>query len=133
VFRNGGLSIRSEIPGLEGRLRDVSCGSARHCVALTSDGEVFTWDGDSWAGPTRVSDTDNLYVVSCASATFCEAAGEGVSSTYDDGTWSPTAPIAGVSHRTRIGSISCAEGTGDAPNRLCVAVAWRSGKVLVGH
>ena len=50
----------------------VSCGSATFCVAVTSSGQAFMYDGDNWTGQT-IDGSNWIIDVSCPTASFCVA------------------------------------------------------------
>jgi hypothetical protein len=54
------------------RLNSVSCASPTNCVAVSSSGAVFTYDGTTWSADPVDSGHD-LVSVSCPNAVFCMA------------------------------------------------------------
>jgi hypothetical protein len=55
----------------------VSCVSTSFCMSADGFAHVFTWDGTSWSAAPAVAGFSNLSSISCLSASFCEAVGEG--------------------------------------------------------
>ena len=86
----------------------VSCASASFCVAGDDSGNVFTYSGSAWTGPTNLfggnanGSNDTVYV-SCTSAAFCAAVDTsyqqdqsvaGVSARFYGGnSWSAATPV----------------------------------------
>jgi hypothetical protein len=99
---------------------DVSCSSASFCMAVSSTGQAFRYDGSSWGAgfSLHVGGT----AVSCASPTLCIAVGGGWVSTYDGSQWS--APVVGAPDDV-FASVSCASVT------FCVAVSHFGGRAYV--
>jgi hypothetical protein len=55
-------------------LGGVSCASAAFCVAVDSDGDVYTYSGAAWSQPVLVDPNGGgLFRVSCPSSQFCVA------------------------------------------------------------
>jgi hypothetical protein len=70
----------------------LSCTSASFCAAGDEDGNLLTFDGTAWTTPIH-SDLEFVNGLSCATATFCMAVGDGTVSTYDGAGWSPAEPV----------------------------------------
>jgi hypothetical protein len=79
----------------------ISCSSSSFCAAVTNDGEAVTMDGGTWSKVTQTS-AEILNAVSCVSAEFCVAVGDGAL-TYEGKSWSPHQDISPV----QLGSVSC--------------------------
>ena len=104
AFATGGWSSPSTIDASGGGLGDVSCASPTFCVAVDLDGNVLTYDGTSWSGPTSIDSGNALNWVSCPSVGFCAAVdSDGNVLTYDGTSWSPTSVNPGVN----LESVSC--------------------------
>jgi hypothetical protein len=135
-------AVSQSPPGMQGsRLAGTSCTSATFCMAVGSydsgQGDqtlVEQWDGTSWAivptPDTSSADSDDLYGVSCTSATFCVAVGYYNSGNADqtlveqwDGTsWAiVTSPDTLSSDDDDLSAVSCASPTS------CTAVGAYSG------
>lgn len=70
-------------------LENVSCVSTSFCLASDSGGNVFTWDGTSWSGPTAVDTDGSPFVAACATSSFCYGGDEdGSFYTWQGGSWS---------------------------------------------
>jgi hypothetical protein len=82
---------------------DVSCTSASFCLAVTSGGMAYRYDGTGWSAGFR---SPGASAVSCVSPSFCMTAGDGVS-IYDGTQWLP--PPAGAPAYGN--SVSCASAT----------------------
>ncbi|MGC2485052.1 MAG: hypothetical protein WA359_02265 [Acidimicrobiales bacterium] len=82
---------------IDADLTSVSCPTTDFCLAVSLDGDAFTYNGTSWSTPTHVDVSHDLGLgnVSCASENFCVALGEenGVALTYNGTTWSPPKKI----------------------------------------
>ncbi len=73
-----------------GNLDAVSCPTATDCVAVDDSGHVMTWNGSTWSAPAAIAAADPVFnpsALSCASASWCMAAGGGDSWVYSGGTW----------------------------------------------
>jgi Bacterial Ig-like domain (group 3) len=79
------------VSGIDGILTTVSCSSASFCMAADLSGEILTWDGTSWSAPAPM-DPDNFEdgagLLSCVSASFCFATGDGYVYKWSGGSWS---------------------------------------------
>ncbi len=57
----------------------VSCVSTSFCLSADGFAHVDIWDGTSWSAGPAVAGFSNVTSISCLSANFCEAVGEGPS------------------------------------------------------
>jgi hypothetical protein len=122
MWRVVGASVtRTALTGSSENLEAVSCTSRRFCVAVSSDGDGFTYDGASWSkAPELSAPQDQFQAVSCASSKFCVVSDDaGTVYEYNGASWSATTlPIpAGDS----VGQLSCASAV------FCVGVLLFSG------
>lgn len=79
-------------------LEGVSCPTTTFCLAVDPSGESYTFDGQSWSGPTDMMDRVYGYGLSCASSTFCMAVnsqyeGEADWSVFDGTAWTEPARL----------------------------------------
>jgi uncharacterized protein YkwD len=91
-------------------LTSVSCSAPNACVAVTSIGEAYTFDGANWSGGGRVAGAYGLLTsVSCAAPNFCAAVASGGPLTigggllFDGASWTLPAPL----DSAESGSVSC--------------------------
>ena len=90
----------------------LSCVSAAFCLAVDSSGNSFSYDGTSWSAAASIGlDADT---VSCATPTFCMAAGGGEAAVFNGSAWSAPAT---VSSADQIRSLSCPS------DSFCLAVS----------
>jgi hypothetical protein len=69
-------------------LESVSCPTSTFCVAADGQGNVFSYRGGSWSGPTSVDPGTGLDV-SCPTQSFCSAVdNSGNALIYDGRSWS---------------------------------------------
>jgi hypothetical protein len=68
------------------------------CLSVNGAGQVNTWDGTAWSAATSVPGFRPFTSVSCVSASFCEAVGQGPAgenaAVWNGSTWTPQ-PTAG--------------------------------------
>ncbi len=72
-------------------LSSMSCPSARFCMAMYFDNEVFTWNGSTWSSAISVNDPNGqgLVAVGCTSSTSCVTVdNKGDTLTWNGSTWS---------------------------------------------
>jgi hypothetical protein len=85
-------------PGFDVTPQAVSCGAVDFCVSVNGAGQVNTWDGTAWSAATSVPGFRPFTSVSCVSASFCEAVGQGPAGenavVWNGSTWTPQ-PTAG--------------------------------------
>jgi len=67
----------------------VSCTSTSFCLSADGFADVDIWDGTSWSAGPAVAGLSNVTSISCLSADFCEAVGEGTSD-QDAAVWNGT-------------------------------------------
>jgi hypothetical protein len=89
--------------------QQVSCASTSFCLATDAYGHVDTWDGTSWSAGPAVTGFSNVGSISCLSADFCEAVGEGSSgptaAVWNGTSWADQATPGPVS--TAFSGVSC--------------------------
>jgi hypothetical protein len=124
-----------------GWLSDVSCPTARFCVAAGTDGAgelIERWNGRRWSGSVpRSARPAMLYGVSCASAASCFAVGTDEASSgsalverWKNGRWTESSiPVPSGSSSPWLQSVSCVSATrclavGDDLNPGVYADAW---------
>ncbi len=133
VYSSGTWSVS---PGHQGALYGVSCTGAGYCMAVGDRVGLAAWQalavsysGAGWSpvtiGDTAVGETNVLRSVSCASASFCVAAGsywngalwQTLVDTWDGSAWSITStPNTPAPEDDYLYSVSCAS------SLYCVAV-----------
>jgi hypothetical protein len=131
-------------------LIDVSCPSAKFCVAVGLDGSgalIERWNGHSWSATTpKASSSAMLSGVSCPSATSCFAVGSNFTSSggslverWNGSSWSGSVtPVPRGAMESGLQSVSCVSATrclavGNDANPGVYAVSWNgSGWHLVG-
>jgi len=106
-----------------GSLADVSCPSAKFCVAVGTKGSgelIERWNGSGWSATTPPSPSSaTLYGVSCPTTKFCAAvgsdetaAGGSVVERWNGTTWSgSTTPVPSGASYPVLGSVSCVSAT----------------------
>lgn len=72
----------------------ISCATTMFCALVDSRDGAATFDGYSWS-PRQDFGAGQLLSVSCVSATFCAASGNGRVLTYDGKRWSRVTKLAG--------------------------------------
>jgi hypothetical protein len=87
-------------------LADVSCPSARFCMAIDEGGHALRWNGHRWSPPTSVGGGGPL-AVSCASASSCLAVGKG-SARWDGHRWHA---VANPQHAWLLTAVDCVSAT----------------------
>ena len=91
-------------------LQSISCAAPRFCVVTDIAGDVFVFNGTSWA-ETELNATEVITSVSCPNAQFCEAVDStGNAYRFNGRNWgSPQRidPAPGFSGGHRLNSISC--------------------------
>jgi hypothetical protein len=104
----------------DGQLADVSCSSARFCVAVGTDGSgvlIERWNGTAWSmSAPRSASSASLYGVSCPSATSCFAVGSTLTTfggslveRWNGRAWSAsTTPVPRNASYAALQSVSCA-------------------------
>jgi hypothetical protein len=106
---NGTVWTVQSIPGADVQPQAVSCATADFCMEAGGSGDVDTWNGLSWSAGTSVTGFSFVGSLSCLSAGFCEAVGEGPSgenATAWNGTaWTAQATPGPVSNS--FNSVSC--------------------------
>jgi hypothetical protein len=105
-------------------LDDVSCASAKFCIALATSGATFSWDGAKWSQQAVLPvATGARSVVSCVTAAFCGVVAGNEATTWERGRWSAPEDLGETFSAV---AISCpAVG-------LCIA-AGGDGRVVVGR
>jgi hypothetical protein len=79
----------------DNRILDVSCATARVCVAVNLDGQALVFDGSRWS-PSPALVAPGLTSVSCPTASFCLAVTmTGKEATFDGTSWSTPGDIPG--------------------------------------
>ncbi len=77
---NGTSWTAQERPGADDvETQLVSCTSTSFCLSADGFANVDIWDGTSWSAGPAVAGLSNVTSISCLSADFCEAVGEGAS------------------------------------------------------
>ena len=106
-------------------LGTVSCPTAVFCVAFTTRGDAYTWNGAQWSGPTTVEPSTAPIHLSCASDDFCEAVdGDGAAFRFTAGGWTPQ----GVIDTSHPNAVDCpSEGTCIALDSAGRTSTYRSG------
>lgn len=85
----------------------VSCSSSTSCIAVSSSGNSYTYDGQSWSYSQSVDSGESLTAVSCDPSDQCVAgSADGSAITYSNGEWSDPSPT-GLD--SGVVSISCPE------------------------
>ena len=113
--------------GGRGNLRDVSCPSSIHCVAVGGNPPLAEqWDGSQWSVMASAKSEGSLERVSCSSASFCIATGKVGSTLFSEywngSSWSLVSiPAPAGSKGAAIEAISCTSST------ACVAAGRYSG------
>jgi hypothetical protein len=102
--------------GLVQSQQTFSCRSAKFCLAVDWNGVVHRFDGTSWhmAGKFSMPVYENSFVVSCATTSWCEVAGD-VSNADIAATWTPTGLSRTADFGATIYAVSCASSS------FCVA------------
>jgi hypothetical protein len=125
-------------------LIDVSCPSAKFCVAVGTDGAgvlIERWNGHTWSAATpKASSSAVLNGVSCPSATSCFAVGSNFTSSggslverWNGSSWSGSAtPVPRGAVYSGLRSVSCVSATrclavGNDFNPAAYAVSWSGG------
>jgi hypothetical protein len=106
---NGTSWTVQAIPGPAVEPQEVSCATVDFCMVADGFGDVDTWNGSTWSAGTSVTGFSFVGSLSCLSASFCEAVGEGPSgenATAWNGTaWTAQATPGPVSNS--FNSVSC--------------------------
>jgi hypothetical protein len=78
-------------------LEAVDCPSSSFCVAVDDNGNAIFYRDGTWGKPTVAASGDSLSSLSCASESFCVAAGPGAGGSliYRGGTWSAVPVVIG--------------------------------------
>jgi hypothetical protein len=134
---SGGSWARGVLVERTNKLVSISCPSATFCAVVDSAGNAFTYAGNSWSAPRRLSSTA-MTGVSCPTASFCMASSTATLDAYSGSGWSPSGPLVtadgGPVHLT---SVSCATAsscvaTGNADGYAYSNGSWARG-VVVHH
>ena len=95
------------------QLNAVSCSSPAFCIAwgTSNSGPTFAeqWDGTSWRMQT-VPPNVSVRSVSCVSATFCEAVGNGTALAWDGSSWTAQT-LPSPANSAGLGGVSCVSPT----------------------
>jgi hypothetical protein len=83
-------------------ITSVSCPTRTFCAAVDDSGNAMTWNGTTWSSPLTIDDGE-LDSVSCTSASFCMAIGDGTFD-WDGDSWSQLPPMAPY---VNVYSVSC--------------------------
>ena len=97
----------------------ISCRSAKFCLAIDWNGIVHRFNGTSWHADGQLSlpAYESYFVVSCASPSWCEVAGE-ASDVGVAATWTTAGLSRPDDFGANIDAVSCASAT------FCVATGW---------
>ena len=99
----------------------ISClnPSALFCLAVSADGEAFTYNGTTWTPTSQFDGTDDdAASVSCHSSTLCVAVDQsGLASIYNGKSWSALKSVVG-SASAGLNGVSCAQSV-----KYCLATA----------
>ena len=97
----------------------ISCRSAKFCLAIDWNGIVHRFNGTSWRTDGRLSVPvyESYFVVSCASSSWCEVAGD-ASDVEVAATWTTAGLSRPVDFGASIDAVSCASPA------FCVATGW---------
>jgi hypothetical protein len=91
----------------------VSCASASYCLSADAFGHVDIWNGSSWSAGPAVAGFSFTGSLSCLSASFCEAVGEGPSgenaAAWNGTSWTDQATPGPVS--ASLNAVSCTAAT----------------------
>ncbi len=76
----------------------LDCPAASFCMAVSSTGKAYRWNGTAWAAVGSVAEsTDSDVVLSCPTASFCMAGtGAGATATWNGSTWHAAPAFAGA-------------------------------------
>ena len=95
------------------QLNAVSCSSPAFCIAwgTSNSGPTFAeqWDGTSWRMQT-VPPNVSVRSLSCVSATFCEAVGNGTALAWNGSTWTAQT-LPSPANSAGLGGVSCVSPT----------------------
>jgi hypothetical protein len=87
--------------------QQVSCVSASFCLSADAFGNVDIWNGSSWSAGPAVAGFSAVSSISCSSANFCEAVGQGPSgenaAAWNGTSWTDQATPAG----SALTAVSC--------------------------
>jgi hypothetical protein len=72
-----GRQVQSRPGASDVQPQQVSCVSASFCLSADAFGNADIWNGSSWSASPAVAGFQFVGSLSCLSATFCEAVGEG--------------------------------------------------------
>ena len=97
----------------------ISCRSAKFCLVIDWNGIVHRFNGTSWRtdGQLSLPAYESYFVVSCASSSWCEIAGD-ASDVAVAATWTTAGLSRPVDFGASIDAVSCASPT------FCVATGW---------
>jgi hypothetical protein len=159
VLRWDGISwtIAQELLATPGRLRSVSCASAKSCMAIGSGGEgrplALKWDGNVWSDSgLPLLPIDNVFnAVSCPTETLCVSVGSfmrllpigmeagALTFFWDGSTWASTEnPFSYRRHNVGLSGVSCSsaisctavgvfEGDGSGSSGRSLILEWNAG------
>ena len=118
----GGQAGGQQIDPPRGPLVDISCPTATFCMTVQQDGFAEHWNGTSWTAPVQVGQATTLSALSCASASFCVAIGNGSGGltdleSYDGTSWTHAIDLPGYAGQLQV---SCASAS------FCLANAGTS-------